>query len=151
LFSFETCCLFNNLVEPSRLTPRANFHLFRKGVKPAWEDPANAKGGAWNVEFLLRDGPEVLNQAWQYSVLAMIGGTFDDDDDVCGVVVSLRKNANRIGLWTKTAHNKDVCMRIGQQWKRLMEIPSIKLKYQAHELSLKGKGSYSTTIPSYEL
>jgi len=141
--------LFNNLVEPSRLAVRSNYHLFKKGIRPAWEDEANVKGGSWVVEFQPRSDPELFNKAWLYTVLAMVGESFDDSDDIAGAGASLRKPGNRLSLWTKTAANKEMCLRIGSQWKKMIDFKGT-LKYQSHEESLKGR-SYSTAATSYEL
>jgi translation initiation factor 4E len=32
----------NNLRLPSQLHKNANYHMFKNGIKPMWEDPANA-------------------------------------------------------------------------------------------------------------
>ena len=37
--------LFNNLKPASKLPLNSNYHVFRDGVEPMWEDPANKKGG----------------------------------------------------------------------------------------------------------
>lgn len=46
---FETvenfCRYFNWLKPPSQLETGSNYHLFKKGIKPMWEDPANANVG----------------------------------------------------------------------------------------------------------
>jgi len=143
--------LFNNLVEPSRLSVRSNYHLFKKGVRPAWEDEANAKGGSWVVEFPPRVDSELFNKAWLNTVLAMVGETFTDADDVNGLVASLRKPGNRLSLWTKSAANREMCLRIGSQWKKFLDLPKVSsFKYQAHEASLRGR-SYSAVGSTYEL
>ena len=42
-------CLFNNIVAPTKLTMNSNFHIFKDGVLPMWEDETNKKGGKWIV------------------------------------------------------------------------------------------------------
>ncbi len=36
------CRYFNWLKPPSQLEKNSNYHLFKDGIKPMWEDPANA-------------------------------------------------------------------------------------------------------------
>merc|ERR1712087_425163 len=91
-------CLFNNLVKPSRLAVGGNYHLFKDGIMPAWEDPANENGGKWVLELPRTDNS--LNKVWMYTVLAMIGENFPDSNEICGAVVSLRPKKNRSALWT---------------------------------------------------
>jgi hypothetical protein len=38
--------VYNNF-DIATLRLRDSIHLFHRGVKPVWEDPRNAKGGAW--------------------------------------------------------------------------------------------------------
>jgi len=71
---------------------------------------------------------------WLGLVLQLIGNCFDDDEDVAGAVVSLKpKGGDKIAIWTKTAANKDVCMRIGNQFLKAMEVePGSTINYQIH-------------------
>jgi len=34
---------YNHMVKPTRMEVNANYHLFKKGIKPLWEDTANAQ------------------------------------------------------------------------------------------------------------
>lgn len=38
----------------------------------------------------------------------MIGETLEDENDICGAVVSIRRNEYRVQLWTQTAINKEL-------------------------------------------
>lgn len=38
--------------------------------------------------------------------MALIGEQFDEADEICGVVVSVRQKQDKIALWTKTATNE---------------------------------------------
>lgn len=59
--------VFNNIVRGSDLPHGSNYHMFRRGVKPAWEDAANKRGGKWNLNFpsAMRDS---LDEKWLYTV-----------------------------------------------------------------------------------
>lgn len=89
-------CLFNNLVKPSRLAVGGNYHLFKDGIMPAWEDPANENGGKWVLELPRTDNS--LNKVWMYTVLAMIGENFPESNEICGAVVSLRPKKKSVGF-----------------------------------------------------
>jgi hypothetical protein len=64
-----------------------------------------------------------IDELWLHAQLAAIGETLEDEDDneVMGVVVNVRKGFYRIGLWTRTvgkskgdnASGRDVLMKIG--------------------------------------
>lgn len=38
--------------------------------------------------------------------MALIGEQFDDAEDICGVVASVRPRQDKLSLWTKTAANE---------------------------------------------
>ena len=46
--------LYSHLVKPGDLASHSDFHLFKMGIKPMWEDEANKFGGKWIVR--LRKG-----------------------------------------------------------------------------------------------
>jgi len=43
----RACRLWNNIVPVSKLAHGSNFSLFKEGIEPKWEDPANSHGGKW--------------------------------------------------------------------------------------------------------
>ena len=38
--------------------------------------------------------------------MALIGEQFDDADEICGVVASVRQRQDKLSLWTKNAANE---------------------------------------------
>lgn len=58
--------LFNSLAAPSMLPLGSNYHLFKSGVKPTWEDSYNQNGGKWTV--LLPRAVSCTDNAWLYAV-----------------------------------------------------------------------------------
>ena len=73
-----------------------------------------------------------IDELWLHAQLAAIGETLEDEDDneVMGVVVNVRKGFYRIGLWTRTvgkskgdnASGKDVLMKIGTNFKEVLKL-----------------------------
>lgn len=124
--------LFNNLVAPSCLPVGSNYHLFKNGVQPEWEDPANLKGGKWSVVYNVKgeDNSKKFDDAWMWTVLALIGEFFEDSDFITGVVISPRAKFNKIALWTSDAPSRDAQMRIGQTLKTHLNIQG-PLSYQS--------------------
>ena len=60
--------------------------LFRKGVKPEWEDPCNKHGSSLQVEF--RDAtPAEIDGLWRSLVFGLVGGTFPHSERVMGLRV----------------------------------------------------------------
>ncbi|SPQ97688.1 Eukaryotic initiation factor 4E [Plasmodiophora brassicae] len=130
--------LFNNLVPPSRLTQGSYYHVFRAGTKPEWEDARNEAGGKW-VLSVQRQMVQKLNEIWLHTVMAMIGENFNEySDHICGAVISVRPQKDRIALWTKTASDEAAVIAIGKQWKSLLNLgDGFRITYQAHKESMK--------------
>ncbi|KND04093.1 uncharacterized protein SPPG_08940 [Spizellomyces punctatus DAOM BR117] len=135
--------VYNNVVKASQLTHGSNYHIFKEGVQPMWEDPHNANGGKWVVQ-LPKSKRSELDQMWLFSVLAAIGETFPDSDEICGIVVSIRKQQDRLSLWTKSALDEDKCRASGQHWKGVLGLgDGEKIGYQAHSDALRKNSSFS--------
>ncbi|BGP26704.1 capbinding protein [Rhodotorula toruloides] len=69
--------LYNNIVPPSLLGANSNYYLFKQGIKPAWEDEANARGGKWSVQLPRGKYTDQVDTFWLYTMLAAIGETFE--------------------------------------------------------------------------
>ena len=55
--------------------PNTDYMLFRKGIRPEWEDPANRPGGKWVVTLPIEeDMEEEVGQAWIKSLVTVISG-----------------------------------------------------------------------------
>lgn len=95
----------NNITPTSQLALKSDYHLFKQGIRPEWEDSQNKHGGKWAFQF--KDKRAVpIDDLWLHVMLAAIGETLEEDEDgdgeVMGVVVNVRKGFYRIGLWTRT-------------------------------------------------
>ena len=106
------------------------FSLFKKGIKPAWEDQANKKGG----ELLCRKTMTVdaLDTYWENLVLGLIGETVDEQDEICGCrVVDKSKKGNRmmfrLEIWTRTG-NSELAERMKQRLSNVLIEGDTKLK-----------------------
>jgi translation initiation factor 4E len=54
--------VYNNILKPSQISAGSNFHLFKAGIEPMWEDKANGEGGKWNINApKIKD---VLDKMW---------------------------------------------------------------------------------------
>ena len=52
------------MARPAELSGHCDFHLFKEGIKPLWEDDANKNGGKWMIR--LRKG--LASRLWEYLV-----------------------------------------------------------------------------------
>lgn len=91
--------IYSHLRKPRNLPHVSDYHLFKQGIRPVWEDNENRKGGKW----ILRLKKGVSTRYWEDLVLAIIGDQFGDvGDDVCGAVLSIRNAEDVLSVWTRT-------------------------------------------------
>eukprot|EP01055_Gregarina_sp_Pseudo9_P005925 Gregarina_sp_Pseudo_9__5924@NODE_946_length_2042_cov_91_067399_g887_i0_p1_GENE_NODE_946_length_2042_cov_91_067399_g887_i0NODE_946_length_2042_cov_91_067399_g887_i0_p1_ORF_typecomplete_len283_score28_75IF4E/PF01652_18/2_9e46_NODE_946_length_2042_cov_91_067399_g887_i046894 len=87
--------LYSHCIRPSRLPRGTEYHLFREGIKPMWEDPANQNGGTLMLR--LRKDKDYLDYFWEALILAMIGEQLGDD--ICGAVAGKRYADDHLSVW----------------------------------------------------
>lgn len=90
--------IYKHLKRPSTLPLVSDYHIFKKGVRPVWEDDENRKGGKWIVR--LKKG--VADRYWEDLIFAIIGDQFAEaSDEVCGAVLSVRNGEDILSIWTR--------------------------------------------------
>ncbi|PLB43665.1 putative translation initiation factor eIF4E [Aspergillus steynii IBT 23096] len=86
---------------------RDTVHIFRKGVRPVWEDPENLKGGCWRFRV-----PKSKAQAFFHEIAILcMANEFQavlekEHDHVLGVSTSVRFNSHLISVWNKLGSNE---------------------------------------------
>lgn len=109
--------LFNKTPSVGGLPTFSDYFLFRRGVQPSWEDPANEKGGRWvaildesfkphhQQQFPNPSSPTAsqVDAYWMAVVRSVVGAQYGSvNEEVCGVVASLRPKQNRVCLLVQT-------------------------------------------------
>ncbi|OQR92393.1 eukaryotic initiation factor 4E [Achlya hypogyna] len=134
--------LYDHLIRPNDLPNTTDYHLFKAGIKPMWEDAANRRGGKWMIR--IRKG--ISSRYWEDLVLAIIGEQFDVGNEICGAVMSIRYNEDIISLWNRNADNNEACYRIRDTMRKLLNLPQfVVLEYKRHDTSLNDNSSFRNT------
>jgi len=95
--------IYNNITKTSDLAIKSDYHLFKYGVRPEWEDVQNKSGGKWAYQ--CRGGATAsIDELWLHVMLAAIGETLEKEcnSEVMGVVVNVRRGYFRLEVWTRT-------------------------------------------------
>ncbi|VAH89060.1 eukaryotic translation initiation factor NCBP-like [Triticum dicoccoides] len=138
--SFWVC--YCHLARPSSLPSPTDLHLFKEGVRPLWEDPANRNGGKWIIRFK----KAVSGRFWEDLVLVLVGDQLDYSDDVCGIVLSCRFNEDILSVWNRNASDQQAVMTLRDSIKRHLKLPHTYLmEYKPHDASLRDNSSYRNT------
>ena len=70
--------MYNNLYNVEEIMPNTDYMMFKKGIRPEWEDPDNREGGKWVVTLPIQeDMEEEATQAWTKSLVSMISNSID--------------------------------------------------------------------------
>merc|ERR1712113_1150597 len=59
--------------------------IFRDGISPEWEDPANANGGHFQIQLKPQTAAGQIDEYWNNLVLALVGESFDCSSMITGV------------------------------------------------------------------
>ncbi|GAB6019782.1 Eukaryotic translation initiation factor 4E type 2 [Chamberlinius hualienensis] len=133
---------YSFLIRPSELCVHSDFHLFKDGIKPMWEDSANKEGGKWIVR--LKKG--LASRCWENLILAMLGEQFMVGEEICGAVISIRFQEDIISVWNKTAHHTTTTNRIRDTLRRVLNLPgNTIMEYKTHTDSLRDNSSFRNT------
>ncbi|XP_038049898.1 eukaryotic translation initiation factor 4E type 2-like [Patiria miniata] len=134
--------LYTHLARPCDLTSSSDYHLFKQGIKPMWEDDANKSGGKWIVR--LRKG--LASRLWENLILAMLGEQFMVGDEICGAVVSIRFAEDIISIWNRTSSDVTISLRIRDTLRRVLNLPpNTIMEYKTHTDSIKDNSSFRNT------
>ncbi|KAL8616225.1 Eukaryotic translation initiation factor 4E type 2 [Nucella lapillus] len=134
--------LYTHLVRPGDLTGHYDYHLFKEGIRPMWEDDANKMGGKWIIR--LRKG--LATRCWENLILAMLGEQFMVGEEICGAVVSVRFQDDILALWNRTASDHATTTRIRDTLRRVLHLPANTImEYKTHNDSLKDNTSFRNT------
>nr|XP_034330221.1 eukaryotic translation initiation factor 4E type 2 isoform X2 [Crassostrea gigas] len=133
---------YAHIVRPSDLTGHSDYHLFKEGIRPMWEDSANNKGGKWIVR--LKKG--LASRCWENLILAMLGEQFMVGEEICGAVISIRYQEDILSLWNRTASDQQTTSRIRDTLKRVLNLPpNTIMEYKTHNDSIKDNSSFRNT------
>ncbi|KAL2010563.1 hypothetical protein VTN00DRAFT_6370 [Thermoascus crustaceus] len=124
--------IYSHLKRPSLLPTVSDYHIFKKGIRPVWEDEANKRGGKWIVR--LKKG--VADRYWEDLLLAMVGDQFAEaGDEVCGAVLSVRSGEDVLSVWTRIDGGRNI--KIRETIKRLLAFPAdTNIVWKSHDDSI---------------
>ena len=94
-----TSRLYRKIYNATDLVEGCNYHLFREGINPKWEDPQNEKGGRWIHYCERQDNKQAIETKWLDTMLSCIGESLPSSEEVKGCVFNSKRGQVRISLW----------------------------------------------------
>ncbi|KIW13577.1 hypothetical protein PV08_08766 [Exophiala spinifera] len=124
--------IYSHLKRPSLLPTVSDYHIFKDGIRPVWEDEANKRGGKWIVR--LKKG--VADRYWEELLLAIVGDQFmEAGEEVCGAVLSVRSGEDVLSVWTKNDGGRNI--KIRETIKRILGFPAdTNIVWKSHDDSI---------------
>ncbi|KAL2207998.1 IF4E-domain-containing protein [Sarocladium strictum] len=124
--------IYGHLKRPSTLPVVSDYHLFKKDIRPIWEDEVNRKGGKWVVR--MKKG--VADRYWEDLLMALIGDQFSEaGDDVCGAVLSMRNGEDILSIWTRTDGGR--VLKVREIMKHVLNFPpNTRVEFKSHDSSI---------------
>ncbi|KAM7439194.1 hypothetical protein ABFA07_011373 [Porites harrisoni] len=125
--------VFNNIPRTSCLDMRTSYHFMRGERKPLWEDKENVNGGYWKM----RCAKHNTDKVWKELLLAAIGEQFVDsvrqDDEVCGISVSVRERDDIIQVWNSNAYAVEDAMILDKLRDLVPDVDLFDDFYKSHQ------------------
>ncbi|KAG2039294.1 translation initiation factor eIF 4e-like domain-containing protein [Suillus americanus] len=145
------CRYFNWLKPPSKLDRNSNYHIFKSGIKPMWEDPANSSGGKWVLT--MKNNSALLDRCWTWLAMALVGEELEEGDEICGAVVSLRSKVDRIQVWTRSKDDVERLNGIGRKLIKLLDVSEadnigLEFQYNTDDRPLPNKFIFIQSAPA---
>ncbi|KAJ4293376.1 hypothetical protein N0V90_008659 [Kalmusia sp. IMI 367209] len=124
--------VFTHLKRPSTLPTVSDYHFFKEGIRPVWEDEENKRGGKW----IMRLKKGVADRYWEELLMAMTGGEFmEATEEVCGFVLSVRSGEDVFSIWTKNDGGRNI--KIRETVKRVLNLPEgTIITWRSHDESI---------------
>ncbi|KAI1367585.1 translation initiation factor eIF4e [Xylaria arbuscula] len=123
---------YSHLKRPSSLPTVSDYHFFKDGVRPIWEDEENKHGGKW----ILRLKKGVADRYYEDLLMACAGDQFgDESDELCGIVLSMRNGEDVLSIWTRNTGQK--VLKIRETMRRVLRCPAdTKIEWKSHDASM---------------
>lgn len=121
--------IYQHMKRPDALPRGCEFFLFKKGIRPLWEDMSNVGGGRF---FLSMKKSGVTNKVWEDLLISMILLKTDEFSEINGVVLNVRTSEVIMSIWTKNISEDE--KNIIKSWlKDALDLPNEQIiNYKKH-------------------
>lgn len=127
-----------HMKKPDSLTRGCQFYLFRKNIRPIWEDSENLGGGRFFVNINNNDIKKV-NLFWEDLMISFLITNDDTLKKICGVVLNKRVSEIIFSIWTKNI-NQEEENKIREWFRNIFGFDKKReIEYKKHSDGGKGK------------
>ena len=101
---------------------RCNICVFRKGIRPSWDDPANRQGGAWTLKVPRSVSDELANNVLAQVINEQVPlpPRAGAEPPVCGVFVRVRYAVVALDVWARYAEPEEAISAVSDHFNRVI-------------------------------
>jgi translation initiation factor 4E len=107
----------------------SSMRLFRKGVKPMWEDEANVNGGRLIVDIPVFSKTNI-DTIWANTMAFCIS---NEIDDICGCVCNEKSPVYKISIWIGNEQSHE---KVLKKWQEKLGLEKASIYFCSHKKSL---------------
>ena len=111
--------VFQHLKKPNQCPIGSDYHIFKKGINPMWEDKSNKDGGKLSVLLTWK----LANVIWEEVTFNFAKGILPYYDFINGIVISMRPKFLVLSFWIKSG-NSPMVDKIRNALSNLLQAPS---------------------------
>ena len=111
--------VFQHLKKPNQCPVGSDYHVFKKGIVPMWEDKLNKDGGKLSLLLTWK----YVNVIWEETTFNFAKGLLPYYDYINGIVISMRPKFFALSFWIKCGNNSMV-EKIRNALTGLLQAPS---------------------------
>ena len=144
----EFWAVYSHLIRPSKMAIATDYHLFKEGITPLWEDAKNKEGGKW----MIRIKKQCTNRLWETLMLCVIGEQFGVcGESINGIVVSLRYQEDILALWNASP-DRGVRDGLHSALRKQLKLPNqTSVEEKFHKENFRVNGEMRDEILVYDL
>lgn len=95
---------------------------------------------------MIRAKKVISMRLWEHLIIAAFGGMLEPEDQVCGIVISVRYQEDIISIWNKDSQDEAGKEKLKESFAKYLNLPpSTIFEYKAHDQSLRDNSSYRNT------
>ncbi len=110
--------IYDQIVSLAEAPSGCNYSLFKKGIRPVWEDPMNQHGGrlVFTIKKDKLDYKLFVEKMWFEFSMAVVGNVLPDvSEQICGICGANRNQMVKIAIWTRERKKHEEIRQIGKQ------------------------------------
>ena len=111
--------VFQHLKKPNQCPTGSDYHVFKKGIFPMWEDKLNMDGGKLSILLTKK----YANVIWEEVIFNFTRGFLPYYDYINGIIISMRPKFMVLSFWIKCSNNS-IVEKIRNALSGLLQTPS---------------------------